>query len=628
MFRIVKRSFPQLDDEIIKNRIENLVKERLQSKEVRFVNDYDQTEVQLDLLKFIDWTSGKLKPILTGNGVVTRPHGTDRSLNLRADMLKFLLDRRRATKSEMFEYINTDPEKFNSLDRSQKIDKLLANSYYGVTGEKNSIFYDRHMGPAVTYTGVQIITTSVMAFEAFLANNIEFNNVDDALIFIDRVLSQEYEYEFLIDDDKTVDNEQLANYLYSRINKNGITDKDYTLIYNTVKNLSVEECSYIYYKNNLLKFFENSAVLDLLKDILTGEHGVVTNNGKIVDENKESLDLLWDICKEYVMYDYIPYDRYERALNNTRKAVLLVDTDSNFINLDPFYRFMKNNFEIPDTNDGTNAVINVMIYVLSKFIQKSLDRLTENLNVPEDKRSIINMKSEFLYSRLLLTTNKKQYAGNLIGQEGNILEKPKLDMKGMAIRKVTVNQTVREYFTDILENDVLRASKIDIPKILAKFRQLEKIIADDLRAGNINFSIPNNLNEVGSYKYPFRMQQVRGMLIWNQLFPENLINPPDKINILKLKAETLQDLEPIYGTKEFDIIRETIFENEDLQKYGFTVIAMPKDVDKIPEWLIQFIDIDSIVSDNVRNGIIILESLGVKALNILNSTYYSNIIDF
>jgi hypothetical protein len=627
MVKILKRQFESLDQQQIDSILDKIIKERIKTsnEEVLFTNKYTKTEEFQPILKIADASLSKSKPIMAGNGVFFKQH--ENAPNPTANMLEYILATRKKAKKDMFKHINDqDKTLYKIYDVIQKVMKVLANSYYGASGESNSIFYDRDMGAAVTYTGVQIITTAVLAFEAFLSSNVAFNNIDDILIFIERVLSEDYQYEVadVIDNEKFCDLNKLYDYLVEKTKK--LSPDDLLILEDTVCKLSKEECTRLYYKNNLNEFIKNKNILEELH--IYSKHNF-SNVKNPPEEIKESLESLWDILKEFVVYNHLYEDRLERCMSDKRKSVLIVDTDSNFINLNPFCNFMKSKFKLDYSDfDKKLSVIDIMIYFLDHFIKLTLEKFTENINVPEDKRPLINMKNEFLYKRIMLTQNKKQYAGLLLAQEGNLINPPKLDMKGMSVKKVNVNMKTREFFTDMIKNDMLSSDNINISSILKKFKEFEDTIRESILSGSVEFSTPSKLNDIDSYKAPLTIPPVRGTIAWNHLYPENLIIAPNKVNTFKLIAKEVKDIQCIAGTEWYDIIFEKIFNNEEMKKYGFSVISIPKNVKQVPEWIIPLISLDEIINDNIRNGIIILESLGVKILNILDDGYFSNIINF
>ena len=98
----------------------------------------------------------------------------------------------------------------------------------------------------------------------------------------------------------------------------------------------------------------------------------------------------------------------------------------------------------------------------------------------------------------------------------------------------------------------------------------------------------------------------------------------------KYKLEDIADLEQtnpeIYGR-----IKRFIFESklEEVRKKALTVLAIPKNIETIPEWCIPYINYDKIVNDNTTKMRSILESLGVQTIQTDSTTdRYSNIIEF
>jgi hypothetical protein len=101
---------------------------------------------------------------------------------------------------------------------------------------------------------------------------------------------------------------------------------------------------------------------------------------------------------------------------------------------------------------------------------------------------------------------------------------------------------------------------------------------------------------------------------------------PDKVNTVKLRGKKLEQLEPIFGTPQFETIRDGIFGSDSLEAYGLQILSMPKTEERIPAWAVPLVDVDAIVADNLRSGLIILESLGVRTLEILGLDHFSNIV--
>lgn len=233
-----------------------------------------------------------------------------------------------------------------------------------------------------------------------------------------------------------------------------------------------------------------------------------------------------------------------------------------------------------------------------------------------------------LYSRILLTRNKKQYTALLFLQEGNIVDPPRIDMKGMSIKKANVCLRTREYFTSLIDDYILQSNHVTRSDILRKFIDFESDIRASLERGEVDFLTPAKANDPNSYKNPERMPVMRGVIIWDKLFPDINIQTPAKVNMLKLKCETIDELEVIKDEfpDEYNIIAETIFGDETYRKYGFSSISLPKSVTKIPEFLLPLVDYDTIIDDNTRTGYLILQSLGFKLVTYNNQEFYTTLV--
>ena len=343
-----------------------------------------------------------------------------------------------------------------------------------------------------------------------------------------------------------------------------------------------------------------------------------------------------------------------------------------------------------DSDDKTKKmnIMNIFINITTEALKRTFWTLTTSMGLIEEHKPIINMKSEFIYSRLLLTKNKKSYAGVITAELGKILSKPVLDMKGLAIRKTTVPKSLRKAFTEIVTNDVLKSPVINLKNIIEKYDDLGELVENSLKQGETDYILPKNIEKMNSYKDPSSMEQVRGAILWNALEPENQIIPPEKVNFIKLDTSLLDCLGNIkvlnvfdeiaagqytaallhlylndntcdfkafteeqeisylkkslnLSDKVFELIRKypdkakaiakTVYNIEtnptiDISRFGASALALPKSVAKIPEYILPFIDYSTMTNSNMTNGYIILESLGIYCEEVKTTQYKSNII--
>ena len=620
VLNICKRIFPDLKEDDLKNEIKDIIKNNFKNFNLLFENE------KIDFLTLDKYLCTK-KPILNGYGTIFCQH--EEEINILSDLCLSFKKTRQQYKNKMFEHVNDEVKtEFNFNNMLQKNIKILNNSIFGIAGEQNSIFYHPIISPSITYAGVDIITTALNTFERFMGNNLVFYNTSEIINYINNLSYDinNYNVNDYVSIDKPIDYETFYDYLISKI-KFKISEEDENILMNYIINFSEEEITKLYFKNNLFEFFLRTDFNKYLEPIV-GRTDFTNPN----DPPKDMISYLDDIwkCLSIIVFDNRQYyHRYKMAETEKRYNVLVVDTDSNFIRLDDFYNYVKLSFPdiIKDDNDlNIISTVNIISYQLANVISETYDNFLKDLNIKnKEMRDIIYMKNEFTYRRLMLTSNKKQYAGIIISQEGNVMKNPKLDLKGLSIRKVSVSEDIRNEFTDILKNNILEDDKIRLDLILDKFNGLEEKIYNSLKNGETKYTLPSKANEIDSYKFPYRIMSFRGVLMWNIFFPEDEIHLPEKVNLVKLNINSVKDIDEddlkIYNDKFMEC-----FSDEDLCKNGLNIISLPKSLKTIPEFLIKYMDIDTMVNDNIKNGFILLESLSFDQFEILGKDYFSNMI--
>lgn len=617
MTSTIHRFFPEADEAFIETVVKKEMKSRLKNPRVEFEGE------QTSLLSVLQYQLDN-EAIITGYGTLFV--NREKEISTMALMCDEFISKRSVHKDKMFSHMNDeDKTQYNNQKTIQINYKVLNNSFYGASIESNSIFYHPYVGKSITYTGEDIITFAVITFERFLSNNIDFRTFNDLMVFVDNILSEDYQTVDSIEFRQDASVDEVYEYLESKYVGE---DKDLLFIFKErlLNHLDQDDLNKLYFKNNLFEFIERTNVIDLYSHVIGHDDFLDPNH--VPERLVGHLDEIWKYIKEWVSYNYSDFYRFDRCDKGLRKSVLTIDTDSNFLYLKPYFDFFEKYF--PDRVDierdeSIISTINTATYHITKLINDAFFKFGELYNVPEDIRHRINMKNEFLIKRIMMTRNKKNYAGIVLMQEGNLMDPPELDVKGLAIRKVSTNAHIRESFTELLEHDILGSKEIDLGNIIGKFRALESKVRQSLLSGSCEFSLPGKVNSIHSYVNPYQMMSLRGAITWNSLFPDKEIDLPNKVNMFKLNIDSLEMLEDMSDEHYAKI--EKLFENKDLVKNGLNVISLPKNQEELPDWIIPYIDIDTMVADNIKSGIIMLESLGFKTLDILKHQLPTNIIE-
>ena len=667
MKSFVKRTFPNLTEEEIDSRLDDIIEDRNCMKDnieigLKFFDQKSNAVKNVNINK-LELNLDKRNPIITKYGTCFVQHKEHEALeNL---MLIEAGELRKINKKKKFEHINDeDPTLMNRYDGIQQTYKAsIMNSYYGVMTAQGSIFRDLDCGESVTAQGEDIIMTAIDTFERFLANNVHFYSPNDVITYIENIVHEEYKFE-----DKfkfNITKEELINYLNEHFyDKETLKDlivdlNDYPFIIDYIDNLTDLEVQKVFYKNNLLQFLNDSKLYKKFELILENVDNPFMDPNKPSDEQNEILEEVWNYVKEWVFYNFIDYNKFNFCHKGKRKVVLVVDTDSNFLYLYPTYKFLADRIDcVDDRKIMKVGSVNCFTFLITKVINEAYLKFGGLHNIEEKYRPLTNMKNELLLSRLLMTKNKKNYADSILMQEGNLIEKPKIDLKGLAIKKSNTNKLVGEYFTNLLKDNVILTDEIKYSTIIRKYFDLIDVIKNSLVSGQTDFLTPSRANELNSYDKAPNIMAIRAILLWNILYKEDEIILPTNVNLCKVVIEPDINLienkiRTYFEENELDLNEDELkeflkrmesainykfvtnhnnknekveIENALIKKGLINIIAIPKNMNEIPIFIRPFINIDKICYDHLNVGTIILDSLDIQTPSINDSLVPTNII--
>lgn len=623
----MKLLFPNNTEKELKEFIENEINNSFKNHDAVLDNNYihkTAKSTMLDILQYIYET----KPIIAGYGVLFKDN--DKAINPAVAMLDKFGDDRKALKKEL-KKATPGTYLYNKLDRAQKRKKINMNSYYGSSGNESSVFYNRYTAAATTLTGQSLISAAETGFEMFLTNNVKWYDMDDFLLFVSRVVNEDYKFNLKcghVSDKRIFD--KLIGTFHNKVNVNT------SMVQTVINNLSYEDKLKIYYKNNLMEFFEIPTIHSLLKTIVNSLVEFKDPYG-VPDTIVDDLNKFWNLCKKYVMYDYPVYNRVNRLRYEKRENVVTIDTDSNMVTVNRWKEYILNNIfdkssQAKSDDDKKFIAVNIFASILTKLVNDHvIMTYCEYANILPRLRPRLNLKNEIYYLRLVLTSTKKRYVGLIRLREGKEIYPELIDVKGLDYSKSTASDYTKDFFNNLVKEHILYEKNINGAIIINELRKFRETIIASLKNGEKTFLTPTAVKEVEAYKNPLSIQAVIGTLIWNFIYPESAISPPDKVYILKLSLVRDKDLDDLQ--MRYPDIWEKIFDNiinskyKELKKRKVDIIAIPQNVDKIPDWCIPYINTTEIVNDNLSKFYPILESLGINTLETrANELYYSNII--
>ena len=473
MFQVMKKSHPEWDEDKLEKNIEKIMCKRFKNPEVTLDNNYTHERRESTLLSVFDWAI-ETEPIIAGNGTFYKQHKY--GISPFALMVDGFLQQRKEYKKLMFAVGDENSRKYKDFDLKQANEKILANSDYGIGGMPTSPFYSLWTAPSVTLSAQSVISTTETTFEAFLADNFIFNDVNELYHWIDVVLEDDSELDDWV---IRVDYKQCFQRLSSMV-LGFDYETDGMLMIKYLKSLTEDELTKLYWKNQLVEFTraheyvqnihdeiyssvvnyeymeDENDIGKIPKDLLSkfsDKPDIMKAWNKFVDKQafydpnavpdtiQKSIDKLKDIYMKYVYVKYMPMDRMYRLKNYDRKVVTVIDTDSNILSLDTYMEYcLENLFKSTygrDSESNEFIAVNTITYVITAVATDILLYYGERSNVQEDIRPRYNMKNEFYFNKLIIAKTKKRYMSRIILREGNRLLKPNYDVKGLNVRSRT-----------------------------------------------------------------------------------------------------------------------------------------------------------------------------------------------
>ena len=618
--------------------------------------------------------------IITTQGVLFSKHGAVK--NPFYNFIQYLLDKRDEAKNEMKKHPKGSElfQKYNLLQLNYKV---ACNALYGCAGNFSSIYYNLYLCTAVTGQGRGCISASITMFEGFLANNVKFGSLTEALTFIENIcldLQQPQKFNDYDVLDRNIGVEECFLKIIKNCGYNSWvpSDRARDILWDVVNNLSQSQLNAVYYCNNIYEFCNNSRVKNLILKILIDLDKPFLNPLNPPKEIQDDLQMLEDLMFQYVYYRHLWIDKLERVYTMIRDVVLITDTDSCIVSLDEWYKYvladtigipMKIKYTIAERKEAADkivmeyrrtelpveydfynkelvekkrleypavvieedglrySIINIMSYVVGKLIMDYMELFAKQYNtLTPDRDCLLIMKNEFLFKSLLLK-GRKNYASVQVVQEGNLIpENKQFDIKGMPIAKVGMAESTAKQLSELLEFDILRRDFVDQIDLIKKFATIEKIIYNSIKAKEKSYHKPARIKSISNYEMPFRIQGIKASVAYNTIrdpSTEPIINLEERNTILIIKTvinKKNADKISIDFPQHYARLLQLL--DDENFKGKVEAIAIPMNSD-IPNWIVPFINYTEIIHDNLRN--FPLEQIGISKLE-NNDVTHTNLL--
>lgn len=631
------RLYPHAKPNDLRKILTGIAEEHAAPPRALIYNDYaDDAQIQTDILTLIDWVDTH-KPICAGNGTFFKNQDF-----VTSPISKIIIGRQQMRKfyqQERDKFIK-DPDCYEYLyyEDMQKEAKVKINAIYGSFGAKTFQLFNVLTAGAVTGTAQSLISATAIGFEAFLSNNARFKSIDEAIYFFTNVVEyDQYDIDIHVMDmvfDKNMVCDHLMNTFFYPHDRDNIGHK--SIIMRLLDTCSPEDLTKLYYKNNLYGFIRSSYIHELLIRIFNVQVQFRDPN-KVPKELEELLEELWLYCNDVVFYNHAYVERINRLVNDKRRSVILIDTDSNMINIQPWCDCIRATV-IPESTSSMNeddqlfVSVNTLAFLITKMVKSLLAHYCKACNVLDREAWRINMKNEFFYLKMLLADVKKRYSARMRLREGKLFDPPKDDFKGHDFRKAGASEEIEAYFKGII-SDCILGENLDLVGILSRLHSLTIDIRKSLQDGQRKYLTRANCKPEMNYDDPESEAAVLAVYTWNTLYPQNKVSVPDKFDMVYINIPDPSVLEAYRQTypKEVQRIEHDIFEGQYSRVFkekGLHTIVLPNSGEPIPEFIRPFLDINKVETRNISmfSPILTALSLPMQAGNATYS-YFTNVLD-
>lgn len=647
---------PDKDRGDIENFVIETYMKRYTDHQAMLYNSYENTIAETSLGKVLDWLES-YNPLIAESGVYFYPKDVKRNVNIEI-IKEHMLDARTIHKKEKFAALDAGDVFTASVKDIQQInDKKAANSGYGAEGQASSFLFNVHSAMSVTSCGRGQLSTAILCFENMFSDSVCFFDMDEFFTFINHIVSEQSQWKLNLDD--VIDWHPSKKEWVRRFEKKFLHHSLYNhdMISQTYDSLPEEIRTRAYYKCNLREFlWRNTVPTDIYTDIAVSKCEFINPN-EVPEEIEKVMTQFMKTVTEFVCYKY-SWHRYEdRARYQRRKTVIISDTDSCFIYYGKILNFILTKvlpmrlFRKGEKKDSYELkVLNVLSCMASAAIAETLWNYLGYVNVAEDDRKYIKMKNEFFYSRVIVTYAKKSYIGLMIRQEAHVYEKPKLDVKGVNFFKSTASEKTSKFiYDDILMKQLLKSEdgKISLSRTYRAMYDFQSRIAGEIEHGEMGFLKRSiRVKSSDAYVNPFRISQYKAVWVWNYLMPDkDQIELPGTVTMVKVNLKTKKDAAALAPwPKIYNKVIELFDTNPQIGDHqvekdgkvrnvkgnGINAIALPGDLDEVPDWILAIIDTVTLVNDNMSLLTQLYKALGFSqgsaTHNKSQKKYYTNIV--
>lgn len=301
-----------------------------------------------------------------------------------------------------------------------------------------------------------------------------------------------------------------------------------------------------------------------------------------------------------------------------RSVIILSDTDSTCGSYDQWVKWYFG--KIVFSSEAT-AIAAAVMTINSQLIDHGLKILSNNMNVPTESGELIKMKNEFFWPIFTVANVNKHYYASTAIQEGNVYNKPELELKGVHFLASNVSKDIVSQIHHMLEElntTISNNGKISLYSYCKRIADMERDIIKRAKEGDISIFRKDKIKSKETYKNDLSMSPYFHHMLWEEIFAP-MYGEPGKppYNVIKIPTilNTKNELEKwLSSLQDQELANKLSMFLKQHNKTMLGTIRPPVSVvnsSGIPIELMDIMDVTRIVEDNMLAGYYFLETLGM-----------------
>lgn len=530
------------------------------------------------------------------------------------------MDERSKYKKKMLACKNAgDMDGYREYNAKQNKKKANTNAIYGASTMSKGWISNIDMGGAITAQARNFISEQVWCIERFLGSNYAFYNINEIFAFITKLFEIKKkiftpEVLSLLDYIPTPDDCRKRFIQITmdvpRLRKD-LKDMQQSVFLMFEMMEDWKRVAFYYANNPLELIAKNQKMFNNMKTFIDMDVEFI-NPYEIPEEMNAPMKEFFYYMQTFCYASIIVSERVLKYQTKFRKVCVIGDTDST---MPSFSKVTSDIFRIfgydPETVDEKTRIRIIMIIV--SLTTDLLDKCCENYvnctnsDHPENQ-FYMKMKNEFFFPIVVLFPGKKNYIGLQTIQEGKMIpESMQLAITGAALGASSLNEYVISHILELIENVVLRSKQYNPLEMVRGVNAIKDHIRDAILSGDKTFGIYKRFSGLNTLKDPEKMSVARAACIWNDLYPDDFIAPGDAVYLFDTDLITEEDLErmPAGNDEIKERIRTVVYRSRgslDYAHFGLKSFAIPANGDhtRLPDWVIPYINVTSIVEKHVK----------------------------